>query len=42
VGADAIGQEIVDLGSELPGAVINDVVSSHKSPFSCAAFDGLS
>jgi hypothetical protein len=41
-GADAIGQKIVDFGSQFPGAVVYDVVSSHKSPFSCAAFDGLS
>jgi hypothetical protein len=26
VGADAIGQEVVDFGSQLPGAVVYDVV----------------
>ncbi len=41
VDADRIGQKIVDFGSQFPGAVVYDVVSSHKSPFSCAAFDGL-
>ena len=29
VGADAIGQEIVDFGSQFPGAVVYDVVGRH-------------